>query len=296
MSAHAGTGLPVGYNATCPSFAQGVEFLLDRSLDANKKRATYLRRISVAKSKLLKVRSDAALALSLQRDVQTAGIAALTSARGRKARARQERLVTASLGATKAKAVIAAAAEVTAKEMLAPEAQRALADVAAHNGDEKSGGRGDPYTAALYMKLCERYDGMGVAPGKLIEAGDGRALELFSSIKAQSVEVAKAMGTDPEGTVDVTAECEVLQQEIKKRKGGCMQCSAGSRNLFAKAKGAVESLEDPDSLNLLKRGWILRGFLGALWGSRVWFQHTYLSVFTKVRLPSVCPGVLHTCQ
>ena len=46
-------------------------------------------------------------------------------------------------------------------------------------------------------------------------------------------------------------------------------------------QSAIDTLNDPDSLHVLRRGWMLRGFLMALWVSNVWFQHTYLSIFTK---------------
>ena len=259
------------------SSLQGIEFLLDRVIDKNKKRSTFLRRISVAKTKMLKTRADAALAVSMKQSVQAAGEVAVASARGKKARAKQRQLLQE---ATKA----SGAGGKGAKPGLTPEAQRALADVAAHNGTEAGGGRGDPYKAALYMKLCERYDGMSVAPSKLINGGDKQAAAIFTSLKAQSAEVARVLGSDPEGTVDAEAEREVIKRDIAQRKRGFIKCGGGGLNLFKNAEGAVDSLDSPESLNLLKRGWLLRGFLSALWGSRVWFQHTYLSVFTKVCL------------
>ena len=227
----------------------------------------------------LKERAEITLVESIMIGARAGGGAAAAAAKGaaavaavpsesdreRRRREREERELAEYLekvqGPRWAAAAEVEAASARARQPLSAEAARALADVASHGGSTSGGGRGNPYTAALYVKLCERYDSLSVAPETLIKVrlggvggcvealcvpavisspstlpqqGDATIAPLYDSLKEQARAVAEAAHFEPEGTVDDAAEHEMKLRDLRRRSGFCR--GGGSPNVVSKAQ------------------------------------------------------------
>lgn len=172
------------------------------------------------------------------------------------------------------------------KLLLSDSAKRALADIAARTHDDVEHAddtRGNPQTTALYMKLCECYEDVRVSPSILQNADEHTAAWVKTTMESLRELVAafhrRVTGEDFEAT-DHDSEREAIKLIGVAHKAGCC-CFKGRGRLLEKSRDAFSILEDPDSLSLVRRGWLLRSFVTVLFMTNVWFQHTYGSVFTR---------------
>lgn len=233
-------------DACTPPRTQAVVFELDRVIDGNPGLAKRLRRTAAARQRILGERTLLAL-----------NDRTLSSDPKEDLRKNSNRL------------------------QLSESAKRALADVAAHSHrvrDGVSDVRGNPHAAALYMKLCDRFEGMRVSPATLRGTDAQTAESTVASLrKVADAFNQRVTADEPEGArADADREATAVIEAASN-----IACCTGRLHLFAMSQAALNTLEDPGSLNLLRRGFLLRSFISALFLTNAWFQHSYMSVFTR---------------
>lgn len=242
---------------------QAVNFELDRVIDANPRAANRLRRIAIARRAILEGRVKKALKDSTF----------YSSVRSRGGGGDNHEIDISDLGF-----------RTNRMQPLSDSAKRALADIAARmqqSGDWRPGdARGNPQTAALYMKLCEHYDNLRVCP-EMLNDSDAQTAEWASRTAVSLETLAAAFNRRVTGETSEEAREEGQLEATKLIEGAATTCCAGRLNFVGMSQAAFNTLEDPASLNLLRRGFLLRHFIRALFVINVWFQHTYLSVFTR---------------
>ena len=231
------------------SEARGVPFLLDRGIDSDDKatnaRAQQLQQASKARAEELRARADAVLHLHSLRE-QAAPTAAASVSPQAESEPQDSDLPLESRRAF---------AEVIAHYAVPPSQSPASSSSnlpSASDPPSTERRSNDPCTAALYAKLCERAEGVAV-DARRYAASDNEVARHLEGLRL-SPQIADA---DPaQKPLDSARAIAALQQGQQQK-------------LWARFRSALGDLEHPESLNLFRRGLLLRKFVGTVWMSQV---------------------------